>query len=85
MQGVGAPGEIRTPDPRFVVRPVRNRPRMFPVSRVRGRVNAVRFTRDVSETGAPERIRTADPQIRSLVLYPAELRARGRFQEPKVA
>src|SRR5450631_1708496 len=27
------------------------------------------------ENGAPERIRTADPQIRSLVLYPAELRA----------
>ena len=27
------------------------------------------------ETGAPERIRTSDPQIRSLVLYPAELRA----------
>src|ERR1700738_5300135 len=27
-------------------------------------------------TGAPERIRTSDPQIRSLVLYPAELRAR---------
>ena len=27
--------------------------------------------------GAPERIRTSDPQIRSLVLYPAELRARG--------
>ena len=26
--------------------------------------------------GAPERIRTSDPQIRSLVLYPAELRAR---------
>ena len=25
--------------------------------------------------GAPERIRTSDPQIRSLVLYPAELRA----------
>ncbi len=24
--------------------------------------------------GAPERIRTSDPQIRSLVLYPAELR-----------
>jgi hypothetical protein len=23
--------------------------------------------------GAPERIRTSDPQIRSLVLYPAEL------------
>src|SRR5690606_25369349 len=28
------------------------------------------------ENGAPERIRTSDPQIRSLVLYPAELRAR---------
>jgi hypothetical protein len=27
------------------------------------------------ETGAPEEIRTPDPQIRSLVLYPAELRA----------
>ena len=27
--------------------------------------------------GAPERIRTSDPQIRSLVLYPAELRAPG--------
>ena len=28
--------------------------------------------------GAPEEIRTPDPQIRSLVVYPAELRARGR-------
>jgi hypothetical protein len=28
--------------------------------------------------GAPEEIRTPDPQIRSLVLYPAELRARCR-------
>jgi hypothetical protein len=27
------------------------------------------------KSGAPERIRTSDPQIRSLVLYPAELRA----------
>ena len=26
-------------------------------------------------SGAPDRIRTHDPQIRSLVLYPAELRA----------
>jgi hypothetical protein len=25
--------------------------------------------------GAPGRIRTSDPQVRSLVLYPAELRA----------
>ena len=31
---------------------------------------------DRLENGAPERIRTSDPQIRSLVLYPAELRAR---------
>src|SRR5690242_18786888 len=29
----------------------------------------------VNEDGAPEEIRTPDPQIRSLVLYPAELRA----------
>ena len=33
------------------------------------------------ENGAPERIRTSDPLIRSQVLYPAELRVRswGRF------
>ena len=30
----------------------------------------------VGTIGAPEEIRTPDPQIRSLVLYPAELRAR---------
>src|SRR5262245_3660411 len=29
----------------------------------------------ISLAGAPEEIRTPDPQIRSLVLYPAELRA----------
>jgi hypothetical protein len=29
----------------------------------------------MQESGAPEEIRTPDPQIRSLVLYPAELRA----------
>ena len=28
------------------------------------------------DNGAPVRIRTSDPQIRSLVLYPAELRVR---------
>src|SRR6187399_2245828 len=28
-----------------------------------------------TKDGAPEEIRTPDPQIRSLVLYPAELRA----------
>ena len=32
--------------------------------------------RDNRINGAPEEIRTPDPQIRSLVLYPAELRAR---------
>jgi hypothetical protein len=30
----------------------------------------------VWQIGAPGTIRTSDPQIRSLVLYPAELRAR---------
>jgi hypothetical protein len=36
-------------------------------------VNAVRFARDISETGAPEEIRTPDPQIRSLVLRPLKV------------
>jgi uncharacterized protein YbdZ (MbtH family) len=31
--------------------------------------------------GAPGRIRTSDPQVRSLVLYPTELRARGTEAE----
>jgi hypothetical protein len=30
--------------------------------------------------GAPERIRTPDPQIRSLVLYPAELPVRAPYE-----
>ncbi len=34
--------------------------------------------------GAPERIRTPDPQIRSLVLYPAELPAQ-KAQKPQVS
>ena len=47
---------------------------------VRGRVCVVaRLRLDArlfqQENGAPEEIRTPDPQIRSLVLYPAELRA----------
>lgn len=33
-----------------------------------------RVIRHFEKNGAPERIRTSDPQIRSLVLYPAELR-----------
>ena len=32
--------------------------------------------------GAPEEIRTPDPQIRSLVLYPAELRVRRALKLP---
>jgi site-specific DNA recombinase len=38
--------------------------------------NAQPWCSQASLSGAPERIRTSDPQIRSLVLYPAELRAR---------
>ncbi len=34
------------------------------------------FFGDEGEIGAPGTIRTSDPQIRSLMLYPAELRAR---------
>ncbi len=35
--------------------------------------------------GAPRRIRTPDPQIRSLVLYPAELSARIRLRAPQAS
>jgi hypothetical protein len=35
--------------------------------------------------GAPEEIRTPDPQIRSLVLYPAELRALDSAAENRTA
>jgi hypothetical protein len=34
----------------------------------------------LEENGAPGTIRTSDPQIRSLMLYPAELRARIAFR-----
>src|ERR1700745_2112114 len=50
---------------------------------------------DMLSSGAPGRIRTSDPQIRSLVLYPAELRAllvpragaplRGGARKPAIA
>src|ERR1700722_15219120 len=36
----------------------------------------IKVMRSQIDAGAPEEIRTPDPQIRSLVLYPAELRAR---------
>jgi hypothetical protein len=45
----------------------------------RGELRCKRLT--LQADGAPEEIRTPDPQIRSLVLYPAELRARCRFRE----
>ncbi len=38
--------------------------------------NGLTLFRNFREDGAPEEIRTPDPQIRSLVLYPAELRVR---------
>ena len=36
--------------------------------------NAIKSIYGIWDNGAPEEIRTPDPQIRSLVLYPAELR-----------
>ena len=44
----------------------------------------MRATNSLSSYGAPGEIRTPDPQIRSLVLYPAELRARAAVG-PKTA
>jgi hypothetical protein len=43
---------------------------------------------DLKENGAPGAIRTPDPQIRSLVLYPAELRVPAKrkadtYSQPK--
>jgi hypothetical protein len=54
-------------------RPRRVRPcRTLAGHKKRARGRSLRKSR---EFGAPEEIRTPDPQIRSLVLYPAELRA----------
>ena len=58
--------------PRFVVKcsttePSACVPAQSPMATLR-RAIAVRIARNVSKNGAPERIRTADPQIRSLVL-----------------
>ena len=44
------------------------------MSAVRPKADAVYFD-EQQESGAPDRIRTCDPQIRNLVLYPTELRA----------
>lgn len=59
----GMPGGGGAPCPAGGVRPIKKEPREDPGSSSK------------KVTGAPERIRTSDPQIRSLVLYPAELRA----------
>ena len=42
-----------------------------------------RIAKTAEIIGAPGRIRTSDPQIRSLVLYPAELRAHPRSARAK--
>jgi|HubBroStandDraft_5_1064220.scaffolds.fasta_scaffold1464048_1 hypothetical protein len=36
----------------------------------------------LAKAGAPERIRTSNPQIRSLKLYPIELRAQMKKENP---
>src|SRR4051812_27953182 len=45
---------------------------------VRWRLRQRNWRHAIGKIGAPGRIRTSGPQIRSLVLYPAELRARGK-------
>ena len=52
-----------------------------PLAAARGRSLSLSSLRSLRETGAPGEIRTPDPQIRSLVLYPAELRVRARAAE----
>ena len=54
------------------------RARHFPSRPARrlGTARHLAIGRLAEENGAPEEIRTPDPQIRSLVLYPAELRVR---------
>ena len=45
-------------------------------SRIGTKAHPCRRSEKLLRIGAPERIRTSDPVIRSHVLYPAELRAR---------
>jgi hypothetical protein len=45
-----------------------------------GKICALENAKNPDFTGALGEIRTPDPQIRSLMLYPAELRARKRAQ-----
>ena len=42
-----------------------------------------RYFKIWEKNGAPEEIRTPDPQIRSLVLYPAELRVHKTLKVPE--
>ena len=42
-----------------------------------------RLFKDVYSVGAPEPTRTADPQLRRLLLYPAELRAQRHNNKEK--
>src|SRR5690242_4874980 len=63
-------------------RPLTRRPTLhtrFARQRVQKGLSALNFLKPLGfweEIGAPGTIRTSDPQIRSLMLYPAELRAR---------
>ena len=50
-------------------------PMCFPIV-ILGSADEMTFVQAIDFNGAPGEIRTPDPQIRSLVLYPAELRAR---------
>jgi hypothetical protein len=52
----------------------------FSASKTSGRVKRP----ELIAIGAPGEIRTPDPQVRSLVLYPTELRARARSESMKV-
>ena len=65
----GEPGGNRTPNPQIkslLLCQLSYRPVETPHS----------ISREQGESGAPDRIRTCGPQLRRLVLYPAELRAR---------
>lgn len=58
---------------------IRTRERRDVLERLDERSGCGRSARFCMEkNGAPEEIRTPDPQIRSLVLYPAELRVRAK-------
>ncbi len=49
--------------------------RIRPCARYCGTALHARYGMDLVKNGVPGRIRTCDPKLRRLVLYPAELRA----------